>query len=166
MVVAAVVVLLVVVYAAWWSRPGALGGWGSEVWVPVDVDETANVGLQLGFADDERLHVHEITPVVVANTADATIEVVVCRSRVGDGLGASRGSLEPDCVSVDPVTPDVLSHRGRSVVVRITPRKEGVVRIDGADVRYTRGASHLWQTGTEQAGVGIVIRTERRSPAT
>ena len=77
----------------------------------------------------------------------------------GAFTGDSVGPLGPaQCSSVRPATEATDVDWGReALVVRVTPRRQGTVRIAGALVRHTRDWQHAWQTGTERTGTELVV---------
>jgi hypothetical protein len=135
---------------------------------PVALGETRYLGSNLVSAeaiDDPNhlralsLHVSDIRVEVVADSADADIEVLRC-VLAADGPGPSGDeSGHSKCASLSPFTSGNLRlgfKRGDDdIVVAVTLRKHGEVRIAGLQVRYSSGRRH----GTQHVGVQAIVRS-------
>lgn len=105
------------------------------------------------------LHISMIRPVVVTNTAGADIRILRCVLALdgpgpeGDASGRSR------CASLSPFESGDITlgfQRGDDdIVIAVTPRRAGKVRIAGVEVHYSSGLRH----GTQHTGVQIWTST-------
>jgi hypothetical protein len=157
-VIALLVVVVVIGHQLWWSKPAAFGGRDSTGELTSQVGKPVYVNVLLS-PPDGTVSVHDVEPVVVTNSAGADIDLVACRQARPTSLGAG-DSLCGWCADTGPVDRADLNDVDWQVYARITAHRAGQVRIDGVDIRYSRDRAHLWQTGTEQAGVGIVVTAE------
>lgn len=159
---AAMIVLAAVVAAAawWWMHPRAFDSYGGQVGAPVEPGGTANVNLNVPRQDLD-VTIRSISVDVAENTSDAEIDLVLCSHPAAPDavLGAGFGDLgRADCSSVRPaVGVRSVDWRRESLIVRVTPRQAGTVRITGAWVRYSRDWRHGWQTGSERTGIEVVV---------
>lgn len=149
--IAVIVVCVVLAQQLWWSKPTAFGPANSfEFRQVLKTNETYSINMfSTKRAEDVRLHSAE--PIIVKNTADATIDFVVCRYETEWQMGSIVGSMDRYCSSA-PLQGYLLRkdhHLDDTIYMRITPRKAGVVRLDGMTVNYSRGWGHLRQTGSE-----------------
>lgn len=111
--------------------------------------------------DGERARLREAEPRVLVNTAQAEVELLVCVIDPAAGVGAvgslsSQRDLDATCRETLPVGARPLRLSGGfadQVVLRLTPTREGVVQVDGADVTY----SYAGRTGTEHVGLGVQL---------
>jgi hypothetical protein len=100
------------------------------------------------------INVSGIRPVVRANTADADIAVLRCVSRVGGPplLGQSKSDADAKCTSLRPFNSGRLTvgfnMHNDDIVIAITPRRTGVVKVAGVTLEYSSGARH----GTQHTG--------------
>jgi hypothetical protein len=157
---AAAVLVLVVGFLAWeWrTSPDTFRGYGNAMTGPLAVGQRLHVGMTWESLKIEprTATLHEASPRVVRNTADAEVSFSLCRSEK-DPAGAVRGNLERWCTEVLPIddTEMTLNAEPRDIVLMtIRPTKPGVVRVRGADLTYTDG----WQRGTEHIGSLVVVR--------
>lgn len=132
--------------------------WGASL--PVRAGDTTyfggNVTAERVFSDPHNhqpfaLHIDSIRPVVRQNTAGADIVVLRCTSRDGGPgpLGGNAAAANAICAKLVPF------HSGRvdlgfragddDVVVAVTPRHRGIVRVAGVYVRYSSGIRHAAQ---------------------
>jgi hypothetical protein len=131
--------------ASWqWQRNAySLAGRGTRLVVPTTVGPALYIGdVANGRArGHQTIDLQSIRPRIVADTADATVTFWICRS-------ASRiGSAGPDLVNrlCTPLTAltagrlDVGAATDEQLLVAISPRHAGVIRIDGFDIRYRDG---------------------------
>lgn len=144
--------------AWWWTHPQAFDAYGGRGRTEVAVGRTANLNLLVPSRDVD-VTVRSIRADVVQDSADADVELVLCGPVDGAFTGDSVGPLGPaQCSSVRPATEATDVDWGReALVVRVTPRRQGTVRIAGALVRHTRDWRHAWQTGTERTGTELVV---------
>lgn len=97
-------------------------------------------------------------PLTVENTADAKITVTVCQERAGADIGSVTGDLRDYCTSILNLTAEPLlslaPEDNERVILTITPRQPGRVRVVGMDLTYRHG----WQYGTQAVGEHMVAR--------
>lgn len=99
--------------------------------------------------DPQPVDVRSITPIVVENSADATIELVRCTA--GDRSGATEASRPLPCegaVAFEPGTMVLGAAPPNQIVAVVTAHRDGVVVIDGFLVDYAVGI----RSTTVQAG--------------
>lgn len=152
-------------YLMWWSQPTAFDARGNAITVTAQVADPQTWNLDVGESvSDEIVTLRSIEPVVVQNSADADIELVVCRWKPGldARLGADTGSLSKYCSDTSPVPGrafnlDSTDPQAESIIIRVTPKQRGRVEVAGVKVDYRRGWRHLWQTGTEHTGPDVAI---------
>lgn len=102
------------------------------------------------------------------NSADFTARVLVCTQRpvkegtlrVGTSL-AREGSLSEYCTSVRPLKDGTKvrleSSSGQYLVAALTPSRAGSAQINSIRINYSRGASHLFQRGTQDVKQDFTI---------
>jgi hypothetical protein len=101
------------------------------------------------------LHVASIRPVVAKNTAGASVVVEQCvLFSLGHyllGVGASEARLH--CTTLRPLRSGTVTlgyAKGDvDIVVAITPKHAGVVKVKGVDVSFSAG----WRHGAQHTGV-------------
>ena len=173
--IAAVVAVLVLVAGAgalvWWrSAPPELlpvGGLGLEgagtVGHTYYTDAVLDVVLD---ADPEstvrHLRFDRIEPRVEENSANALVSLLVCTRTPGtSGVGLGElDSLRPACSSVTPFTGAqemVLGFQTAQVVLAVTPRQPGTVRIEGFEVSYASTGRAV----TTTSGLHLVMTASR-----
>ncbi|GAB3855031.1 hypothetical protein GCM10028801_10100 [Nocardioides maradonensis] len=153
--------LLLVGGVAWlgwaWRHPHAFrdeSGF-SEFLNRARVGRTTYVGLAGAEVVSMRVTLTSAAPRVVTNTADATIEVLVCvlrHGQTGGGVGLQGERMTHRMCDLGPASGAELLPGGfpsRELVVAITPHRPGRVRIDGIDVRYDAG----WRRGSQHIGI-------------
>jgi len=108
------------------------------------------------------VHIDSVEPHVVTNTADAEVDFYVCRlADAADGrLGNGGQDLADEfCGQLLPAEGGVglqLDRDARQqLLVKVTLREPGTVRVAGADVTYSDG----WQHGTQDTGGEVVVTT-------
>lgn len=151
-----VAVVTIGAFIVWWTRPDAFGPYGNAVSAQLVVGETLDVNLSV-TSIQEQVTTHALEPRITENTADADIDVVLCELDGDDRLGAGTGELDRYCTSVRPATAGQIDWRRNDLMVRVTPRRAGTVRIEGTEIGYTRGWRHLRQTGTQHTGTAVVL---------
>jgi hypothetical protein len=102
----------------------------------------------------------ELRPVVVRNTADATISFVVCSARAGktEGLGAVVGPLDEWCTRTRAAKDTRLRVAGEYVVMTIAPEQAGTVRVSAVEVTYRNGWQLLWLPRTVTVPVSARVK--------
>jgi len=115
-----------------------------------------NVTAERVFSDPHNhqpfgLQIDSIRPVVRENTAGADIVVLRCTLRDGGSgpMGGNSAAAHATCIKLVPF------HTGRvdlgfrtgndDIVVAVTPRHRGIVRVAGVNVRYNAGIRHATQ---------------------
>ncbi len=159
-VVASLTVVALVLGASWWvTHPNVFAGQGSTLrMAPLAVDATGLVGLPMKAPVDVMLL--SVRPNIIQNSAHASFDVVLCTQRGADSLGSGRSPLSQWCSSIsDPhgatlhgLTQEPVA--GDYLVLMITPRWPGTVRVDGLTIRYRNGL----QTGTQTTGMTVIVQ--------
>lgn len=161
----ALVVAVVVAAAAyggvWLFGPRALQGAGAAA-----VSASVAPGHPV-FVGDVASPVHEgttldlrsIAPVVVRNTSRAVIRMVVCHLRGATGIGtAGPATVRASCDSLQPFRPGdyrLAFRNGDEILMRVTPRRSGVVRVAKFAVTYRQGMRY----GRQYTGVSATVHS-------
>jgi hypothetical protein len=158
--------LLAVVMASVWhwrTHPSAfhpVPDTVSSTWRTGHDDGTMYLGMSDPGDNADVVQLDSVHANVSRNTADATIEFLVCTmtGRRGiTGIGSVRQrDLDRDCPHPRPVTTGTeLDVRARpphqQIVMAVTPHQAGAVLIDGAVATYRQG----WQHGSQVIGERI-----------
>ena len=162
----AVAIVLFIVALAWvaaWSRqtPAVLQD-GDASSFPAGPDRgpfhlTVVQPATSGSVDD--VSIVEIVPVVSRNTADATIDFVVCTPRSGQPvLLAESESLDKACSRTRPAEDTTLRAAGEYVVMTISPEQAGTVRVTGIEVTYRQGWQLLWLPRTAELALSTRVK--------
>lgn len=152
-----------VVWGLWWlTHPTVFYPADTETWT----HKYASAGLEtlhVGMAYPKRSHrdtsvrVTGADPLVMKNTADADITVHVCHER-GTGIGSVTGNLRDYCRAILNLAAEptlTLAPRARErLILTITPRKPGQVRVAGLKLTYRHG----WQYGPQPVGEHVLAR--------
>jgi hypothetical protein len=156
--VSATLLLMAAALGVWWdTSDGLLSGYGSSVSGPTQVGHTTYVGLFIGATshrptiDISRLHLR-----VATNTAEADISVRRCVSRPsGGGIGAVQDGWAQYCTSMDRFTSGAISldQRRAQLVLAVTPRRAGVVDVQGVDLSYR----HQLRFGRQHVGQRVTL---------
>lgn len=176
-IVAVLVVLvalgLTLAYSLWWTKPTTFGVSGNEfgsnvfgfrqtteTMHPVTVDM-----VQRSVYDDaETITVHDVSPRVVANTADALITFAVCRRSEDFPFASADGPGERSCETVSGVEGQQMHLTGdaiTTITMTVAPRRHGRVVIRGMEVDYSRGSDHLWQRGSQATGPVVKVQVRK-----
>jgi hypothetical protein len=153
-VLASVVVLVVVSTYQLFSIESAFV-WGNEVSGPSRVGEPVLVGMG-NTSPAQTVTVRGARPVVRENSADAQIQIMICRKRAATGLILIRGAARPSCrktVTADGYVLRRSAHDREFIMARVVARQPGEVHLDGVDVAYSRGWRDLWMTRHGRAGI-------------
>jgi hypothetical protein len=136
------------------------GGWATGV-ENRDLNDPLYVGMS--YAQDEAegiITIRSARANVVQDSADADIEFYVCSIAPLAGVGAIGASNEKDmhdfCDSLVPADGATLRLNAlpmQQVVMAVTLRHPGLVRVDGLDLDYTLG----WQAGTQRIGGEVLV---------
>ena len=156
----AMLVTVLLTAGGWWlTHADALSPSGNQVTAPTAVGRTIwpAAGVESG---GEALGLQRVIPHLLENSSGATIGVLLCRRHADpDGVGAQLDQPPHQGGSPVPFRPaDVLlSQRpgGAELLVRVTPRRPGLVRNDGLDLSYRTGL----RTGAKRSGVSMVVPT-------
>jgi hypothetical protein len=101
-------------------------------------------------------HLNTVRPIVVQNTANADITMLLCRP-IGDFAGdASAAQLSSFCSSTEsfrPVTGSFYPKGTWLLVAEVTPRQPGVVRIAQFNVTFRDGL----RTGKQRVGTEFTL---------
>lgn len=142
----------------WLTSADALASGGNLAGGPGTVGHTLYSQPLVSPAGSDRVSVRltSATPRTVENTADADIRVLLCV--VNGQVPEFPGSATPPCTSTAPFTAGsrVLgSQAGLStLILAITPRRPGIIRIDGLTVHYRDGI----RRGTAHCGINLELR--------
>lgn len=111
---------------------------------------------------DLSVDINSVRPVVKENTADADIGVLRCvlRRDGGGPFGYNQAQTRRTCGTITPFHsgPVTLGFRkgDDDIVIAVTPRHAGTVRISGVEVQYSSGLRH----GTQHTGPQIKTTTK------
>ena len=152
--------------AGWfWRHPGAFEPVPDGV--SVSSDSWDGRTMYVAMTHDRLMTPHEVVTLhhveanVVKNTAQARVEFYICvldpgvgsvSSVLGDLIKQLCGTLEPVQESALEIGSDPM----QQLIMAVTATQPGEVEIDGAAVTYSRG----WQSGTQDVGEHIVLRTQ------
>jgi len=125
------------------------------------LDDPLYVGMSYEQDDAEgTITIQSARANVVQDSADADVTFYVCSIAPLAGVGAIGSSNEEDmhelCSSLVPAEGATLRLHAipmQQVVMAITLRRPGLVRVDGMDLDYTLG----WQAGTQRIGGEVVV---------
>jgi hypothetical protein len=153
--VAIAVAAALVLAGGWWSsHPSRFRPVGNQV------GAHASIGQPVLFSTDlvpsSEVTLRQAHARVLADTADATIRMVLCVD--ASSSAAVRESAKEHCDRVLPISGARLSpHLGsdRQVMVEVTLRRRGKVVLDGFDVTYRTGL----RLGSESAGLVITVES-------
>lgn len=153
----------------WWTHPTVFGDVGDSISVgPLPVSE-ASLSTALTFpkvgGEPETVTISGAKAFFSENTAKATATFAICDRGPGeDPIGAVRdpGSC---CQNVVPLIAGATFRYDPApdsdyLIVTITPTRGGVATLALVELAYERGASHLFQRGTES------IQVDRKVAAT
>lgn len=152
--VLAVAVGLVVLAACWWgTHPRVFPGPGNQVSGPGTVGEPMYYGLAVVPED---LHLTDATARVLVNSADAEVNVLLCRP-ADEHLGVGAVGLE----GFESICDSVGAPSGRAaapddLVLEVVPWSAGVVVVEGLDVTYRT----TLQWGTQTTGMTATVVVE------
>jgi hypothetical protein len=159
---------LALAYSLWWTKPTAFGGVGNgfgfkqtaETMHPVTIDMVQ----RSAHAAAETITVNDVSPRIIANTADAVITFAVC-SRSGDApFMSADGLAKRSCETLTEVEGQQVRLTGdatTTITMTVTPRRHGRVVIRGMEVDYSRGSGHLWQRGSEATGPVVKLKVSK-----
>lgn len=129
--------------------------WGNETSGSVKVGEPVLIGMDTTYPA-ATVTLKDVTPVVVENTADARVETMICQKRGRTGIIMVTGSLRSYCRATPDADGYVLRKSAISdefILVRVTARQPGQVRIDGVKIAYARGWRSLGLRVHARAGI-------------
>jgi len=164
---AAIALVLAVVVAAaayggvWLFGPRALQGAGGAL---VSAQATPGRPVYIGdvaspVREGTTLDLRSITPVVVRNTSHARIRMVVCHLHGAIGIGTgSAASVRASCDSLQPFRAgdyELAHSRGDEILMQVTPRRAGVLRVARFAVAYRQGMRY----GRQYTGVAVTVRS-------
>lgn len=161
-------VALALAYALWWTKPTAFGavgnGFGFEQTTETMHPVTVDMVQRPAHADAETVTVNDVSPRVVANTADALITFSVCRRGEDSPFMSADGPAERSCETVSKVEGQRVRLTGNAsttITMTVTPQRRGRVVIRGMDVDYSRGSGQLWQRGSEVTGPVVTMKVSK-----
>ena len=156
----------VAAFCVWVTHPNAVGAYGNEQGMRLEVGETVLVdaGIYSRHVEDDPRHgmpitVHSAVARISENTADADIELVLCRHS-GDGTDIIGSIMAEDvssyCLEELPIGGAHESFPSTAqLLFRITPRQPGTVQIEGIDLTYRDGI----RRGTVHTGTKMITTT-------
>jgi hypothetical protein len=106
-----------------------------------------------------RVHLRSAHPEIAQDTAAATFETRVCTLRDPHPPSVTSESLEQLCLTTSPVRGTVYRPYGsgsptQALVVIVTPKKAGMVNLDGIQIAYREGI----RFGRESVGLDLSIK--------
>lgn len=152
-----------VLWGLWWLihptvfHPADTKNW-SHKYNSADM-ETLHIGMAYAKKSywDSTVRVTAADPLVLKNTADADITVHVCHER-GIGIGSVTGNLRAYCKAILNLAAEptlTLTPQAREqLILTITPRQSGQVRVAGMNLTYRHGL----QCGTQTVGEHVLAR--------
>lgn len=159
----AALVAAAVMWGLWWLthptvfHPADTKSW-SHKYDKADM-ETLHIGMAYPKKSywDSTVRVTAAEPLVLENTADADITVHVCHER-GIGIGSVTGSLRGYCKTILNLAAEptlTLAPQAREqLILTITPRRSGQVRVSGMNLTYRHGLRY----GTQSVGEHVLAR--------
>ena len=146
----------------WWTHPTIFGSLGdSYVSLPLPVAEAAlstTVIFPQVDGEPETVTIDRLHAVFSKNTANATATFSICHLGAGEAPIGDVHDPGTDCHDIVPVEDGASFLHGVApdsdyLFVTITPTTAGVAHLARVEVRYERGAGHLYQRGTESIGI-------------
>lgn len=167
---AAIGALVALAFSGYWLTHPNRMTYGNLIGTRIPVDEPVVMGIYVstedpgidGDTDPVPVTLTGVEPRVEVNTADASLEILLCElgpgARIGNIGTSSVRYLERVCAGLRPVDQPVENFTGTGgfLVLVVTPRQPGLVRVDGFDTTYRDGIR--W--GSDQAGVELVVRVK------
>ncbi len=170
MAVAVVAVLaLLVLGVRWWTHPAIFGdlgdGFASR---PLPVSEAAlssTVIFPEVDGDLETVTLDSVRALFSKNTAEARATFSICHLREGESPILAVHDPETYCQDIEPFEAGASFRHGVApdsdyLFVTIAPTTAGVAHLAQVEVQYARGASHLYQRGTEEIRVDRKVTAE------
>lgn len=161
LIIAFIVVALVTITAVIWSHSAKAFDRGGTVQTStVSGDAPRFISLEAysggGNAPLHSLHLNSVKPQVAQNTANADIQMLLCRP-IGDYAGdATAAELSSFCSSMEsfrPVSGTFYPKGTWLLVAKITPHQPGVVRIAQFNVTFREGL----RTGKQRVGTDFTL---------
>lgn len=105
-----------------------------------------------------RVDLRSVRPIVSVNTAGADVRVLLCTIGTDGGIGIS-SSAHPYCSAIKAFQPGRVTlgwlHGRTDLLVAVTPRHVGTVRVDGLRVTYRDGV----RRGDQHTGFSVTVTT-------
>ena len=145
----------------WWiTHPDRSGPISSSIELALPIGETAVFGMYAAHPREGSVTLLAAEPVMTVNTSEAVVRVLVCRRPVdGSYIGSVRGRADEACLGLDEPRGISLQETtlegGAQLIAEVTPRRPGIVRMEGLRVRYRSGLR--W--GDEVAGTRVIAST-------
>lgn len=164
-----VVVMATVIGVRWWTHPTLFGDLGdsfaSDPLPAAEASLSAAVTFPQVDGEPETVTIDGATAVFSQNTAEATATFSICHLGAGEDPILVAHDPARYCQDIQPLEAGATFHHGHApdsdyLLITITPTTDGVAHLARIDVAYRRGASHLYQRGTES------IRVDRKVTAT
>jgi hypothetical protein len=161
LIIAVIVVVLITMTAVIWSHSAkAFDRGGVAQTGTVSGNAPRFISLDAysggGVAHLNSVHLNSVQPIVVQNTANADIKMLLCRpikEFAGDAASADMSSFCSSLESFRPVTGSFYPTGTWLLVAEITPRQPGVVRIDQFNVTFREGL----RTGKQRVGTAFTL---------
>lgn len=100
----------------------------------------------------------EVSPELSRNDADADISFVVCELKGDPILTAVAEPIEDHCRRTRPAHDTTMRVAGEYLVMVITARERGAVRVESVDVTYRNGWQLVWLPRTITVAVSARLR--------
>ncbi|GAA2126070.1 hypothetical protein GCM10009843_24290 [Nocardioides bigeumensis] len=159
---AVVLVLVLVAWSAvWWDRtPPVLGGSFETRLDPTPVPGPVLVGITSPATVPGQANVSlvDVSPELTRNDADADVSFLVCELK-GDPITAVVAEpIEDHCRRTRPAHDTTIRVAGEYLVMAITARERGTVRVESVDVTYRNGWQLVWLPRTVTVGISARAR--------
>jgi hypothetical protein len=161
LIIAVIVVVLVTMTVVIWSHSAkAFDRGGVEQSSTVSGNAPRFISLEAysggGAAHLNTVHLNTVRPIVVQNTANADIKMLLCRPIAEFAGDATTADMSKYCSSLEsfrPVTGSFYPNGTWLLVAEITPHQPGVVRINQFNVTFREGL----RTGKQRVGTAYAL---------
>jgi hypothetical protein len=159
---AVVLVLVLVAWGSvWWDRtPEALSGGFAARLDPTAAPGPVLVGITSPATRPGQAHVKvvDVSADVARNDADADVSFFVCELKGDPVATVVAEPVEDHCRRTRPAHDTTMRVAGEYLIMVITAREAGAVRIDSVDVTYRNGWQLLWLPRTVTMDVSTRAR--------
>jgi len=163
LIIAVIVVVLLTMAAVVWSHSAKAFDRGGTVQTgTVSGDAPRFISLEAysggGGTHLNSVHLNSVRPIVVQNTANADVTMLLCQPKgdgdfAGDASSAEMSSFCSSTESFRPVTGSFYPKGTWLLVAQITPRQPGVVQIAQFNVTFREGL----RTGKQRVGTDYTL---------